>query len=304
MHRRQPKVLLYHACEESESDFTRGLRSNTPPRTFAMHLDFLREHYRVVPIDALAHDAPPERAVAVTFDDGYRSVYEAARPLLAERRLPATVYLIADVIDNPRLVWVNELNWLLRRHADIALPIAARMLGAGPDATPELVMEHAILHYDPDLIARTLTELRGATGVDARALAADTRLYLTRAQIAEMRAQGFTFGNHTASHPNLARLGEPAQREELARGRSAVAELLGECDSAAYPFGYFDDTSRRLGAELGHRTLLEVGGVNAPFDPLRLRRVVVSARTPAELFAEIEVVTPLKARLLRILGRG
>jgi hypothetical protein len=87
---RSPRVLMYHACEEAESDFTRGLSINTTPARFAAQLDFLQKYYRVVPLESLGGDAQPDRAVVITFDDGFRSVYDHALPLLSARNLPAT----------------------------------------------------------------------------------------------------------------------------------------------------------------------------------------------------------------------
>ena len=147
--RRTPKVLLYHACEPVESDFIRGLNSNTTPDAFAGQLAFLQERYQVIPL-ALLEDGPiPDRAVVITFDDAYRSVYEAAFPLLSARGMPATVYIVTAVVDNPTLVWVNALNWLLHRHPGICAPIAHRFLPTSVAfrSAQEHVL-HAQAHYD------------------------------------------------------------------------------------------------------------------------------------------------------------
>src|SRR5688500_13416292 len=98
--RRNPKVLLFHACEPEESPFTRGLDVNMPPEHFAALLDNLQAGYRVISLEELESGDVPERAAVITFDDGYRSVLEHAGPLLAERGLPATVYLITEAVGN------------------------------------------------------------------------------------------------------------------------------------------------------------------------------------------------------------
>ncbi len=41
---------------------------------------------------------PPARPIALTFDDGYRSIYENAWPLLQRYAMTATVFLIADYV--------------------------------------------------------------------------------------------------------------------------------------------------------------------------------------------------------------
>lgn len=66
--------------------------------TFAEHLDTLAAGgWSVVSIDALlrglsAPETLPARAALLTFDDAYRSVYEYALPLLADRSYPAVVF--------------------------------------------------------------------------------------------------------------------------------------------------------------------------------------------------------------------
>jgi peptidoglycan/xylan/chitin deacetylase (PgdA/CDA1 family) len=123
---------MYHACEGAESDFTRGLSINTTPARFAAQLDFLQKYYRVVPLESLGGDAQPDRAVVITFDDGFRSVYEHVLPILRARNLPATCYLVTDRIDNNSAIWINELNWFLRRHRAVAKDLVAHRLGHPP----------------------------------------------------------------------------------------------------------------------------------------------------------------------------
>lgn len=61
-------------------------------------------------------EALPERSFALTFDDGYRSVYEHALPLLVEHKIAATVFpLISDPRWDADLLQVTEgrpiLSW-------------------------------------------------------------------------------------------------------------------------------------------------------------------------------------------------
>lgn len=72
---------------------------NVPPDRFRAQLaGLLRRGFNVRPLRELlacnARGEPlPPRTVAVTFDDGYQSVYRYAWPLLRELQLPATVFL-------------------------------------------------------------------------------------------------------------------------------------------------------------------------------------------------------------------
>jgi hypothetical protein len=100
LNRRNPTVLLYHACETDESDFIRDLGCSTKPADFERQLDYLMRFYEVEPVSVLLSENVPDRAVAITFDDGYRSVYERAYPALKSRGLPASLYLVTSAVDN------------------------------------------------------------------------------------------------------------------------------------------------------------------------------------------------------------
>ncbi|NIR16016.1 MAG: polysaccharide deacetylase family protein, partial [Desulfobacterales bacterium] len=49
----------------------------------------------------------PRKAVAITIDDGYRSVYELAYPILRRYNFKATLFIYTDFIDNSP----NALSW-------------------------------------------------------------------------------------------------------------------------------------------------------------------------------------------------
>jgi peptidoglycan/xylan/chitin deacetylase (PgdA/CDA1 family) len=300
LNRRTPKVLLYHACESVESDFIRGLHSNTTPHAFAEQLDFLRERYQVIPLALLEKGPIPDRAVVITFDDGYRSVYDAAYPLLAARGMPATVYLVTDAVDNRILVWVNALNWLLHRHPGICAPIAQRYLRTPIESrSPREHVLHAQDHYDAGSIEAALAEMWEASGIDPAEFAAEAGLYLTTAEIRELTVKGWSFGSHTARHPNLRCLDDSQRRAELETALRFIAELGGR-PSLAYPFGEFDSGTRRVALSLGHRTVMQVGGVNRPLQLTAVARVPVTAESRAQFFAEMEIVTPLLAWAKRL----
>jgi peptidoglycan/xylan/chitin deacetylase (PgdA/CDA1 family) len=95
----QAIFLMYHHLDENESFVT------ISPSKFTQHLQVLKEnHYNVISIEDyscfLEHQKTiPPNAVVITFDDGYRSFYEKAYPLLKKQGFPATNFVVVSYID-------------------------------------------------------------------------------------------------------------------------------------------------------------------------------------------------------------
>jgi peptidoglycan/xylan/chitin deacetylase (PgdA/CDA1 family) len=91
---RRAAILTYHAVADS-SRADDPLDLVVSPERFAEQMAFLHEHRRVVSLDDVVRGdvgaGPPP--VAITFDDGYRSVLEHALPVLERHGFPATVFV-------------------------------------------------------------------------------------------------------------------------------------------------------------------------------------------------------------------
>ncbi len=97
-------VLLYHHVDDSTPKST-----SVSVETFIQHLELIESlELKVVPLTAItdklkAGESIPDHWLAITFDDGYRNVYENAMPLLKERNWPFTVFV------NPKMVKPSKL---------------------------------------------------------------------------------------------------------------------------------------------------------------------------------------------------
>lgn len=110
------RVLLYHSIDDPQSSDSLSLR--VPQRQFLEQMTLLkRESYVVVPLHAVSdsqHDDGRVR-VAVTFDDGYKSLKWAA-DVLHEFGFPATFFLVPRFLEgtySPRAYWEEweHLDW-------------------------------------------------------------------------------------------------------------------------------------------------------------------------------------------------
>lgn len=87
-------MLAYHAVGECSSADDRN-NLFVSPAAFAQQMDDLARTRRVLPLAEVLADelAPGKPAVAITFDDGYRSVREHALPVLERNGFPATMFV-------------------------------------------------------------------------------------------------------------------------------------------------------------------------------------------------------------------
>ncbi|MGD8340956.1 MAG: polysaccharide deacetylase family protein [Gammaproteobacteria bacterium] len=116
-------ILLYHHVSASTPRST----SVTPER-FEEHLDYLAANdFVVLPLEEIVHalgrgDELPPRAVALTFDDAYDSIFDEALPRLERRGWPFTVFVATDPVDhgyNGFMSW-DELREIEARGGTIA----------------------------------------------------------------------------------------------------------------------------------------------------------------------------------------
>jgi peptidoglycan/xylan/chitin deacetylase (PgdA/CDA1 family) len=124
-------ILTYHAIDTS------GAVTSTEPTRFAETIDALIENgFQAVDLERwIAEGRPPvDRGFALAFDDGLRSIVSVADHL-ARRKVPATVFLVADrigldndwpgqpshipvsrLLDRTDLEYLGNLGWRFGSH--------------------------------------------------------------------------------------------------------------------------------------------------------------------------------------------
>lgn len=143
-------ILCYHAVDP---DWVSPLA--VQPAAFARQLDRLRARRTVLPLAAAVERLDrqgrlPRGFSALTFDDGFESLYDHAFPLLRRRGLPATVFLVVETLlpAGRPVDWVDTPPPPPRRLTTLSRSQVKEMQDAGVTFA-----SHSLSHHDLTTLA-------------------------------------------------------------------------------------------------------------------------------------------------------
>jgi peptidoglycan/xylan/chitin deacetylase (PgdA/CDA1 family) len=231
--RRGAIVLCFHnvvspAAEPSVTDNSLHI----PAGEFARLIDWLTDHYDVVPLSTIAAPSLLRRGrrptLALTFDDAYRGVLRNALPLLRQRGLPATIFAVSGSRFTETGFWWDDTG-------------VARLMT--PEVRRRCLTEE---HGEAERILAAL-HLASAPPTDA------DRLPAHWSELAAVLGPDLELGAHSVTHRALPFLRDDELRREVAECRMTIAAQVGtEPRYLAYPYGLWDRRVRDAAREAGY----------------------------------------------------
>lgn len=267
----QGLILMYHRVAEEDID---PWCLRVAPQHFAEHLQVLRQHTQPMSLREFArahreHNIP-DRAVAITFDDGYANNLYQAKPLLEKYQIPATVFVATEYLEKPREFWWDELERIIlqteRLPERLSLTINERELNwelgtAQNYSQSEAWYNRNLPAWDSPpgsrlgLYYQVWEKLQPLSPAQRQPLLEQIKTWanyrspaprqshrpLAVAELSEIERGGMVeLGGHTVSHPLLSRQPVTVQREEIKQSKLDLERLLKHpVTSFAYPFGSY-----------------------------------------------------------------
>ncbi|GEM_PF-2685789 len=283
--------FYYHVIADELPPHLSRLYSNVHSvQSFGEELDFLQEWFN--PITAarlLSHlqdgEPLPKNPCLITFDDGYREVYEHAFPQLAQRQMSFVFFLTRNFVDNHSLFVENTVSLILN------------LCEKDPDAefaVKHLLTEHGVLVNGPierylqrvPYKQRFLVELAAQVcGISSSQYAQQHRPYVTVHQVHEMLASGLVeVGGHSVDHPRNEELTDDEQVTQVADSMNSIEELFSP-PSRLYAFPYSDasisiQTYQRLFRDLKIDLAFGTEQLRSSRNPQIVQRCWMDARDP------------------------
>jgi peptidoglycan/xylan/chitin deacetylase (PgdA/CDA1 family) len=271
----RPLIIGYHRVVE---DFATAAETENPAMLisrsmFERHVDWVGSHFRFVSLDdidaQLAEGRPFEEPVAaITFDDGYRDVYEQAYPVLRRKGIPAAVFVVTDLLGgyvwqlHDRLynvmtrafeTWENPERELFGLLNELGIASPSEMRTRVTTKNPSMLVSTLLPTLPQAAVGRMISHLEAGLGNGVGQMP----LSMTWPMLTEMRRAGFTIGSHTRTHVSLPMESPDVIDEELEGSRRDLERELGEpIRQFAYPGGHFTpevvDAAYRAGYQFAY----------------------------------------------------
>ena len=267
-HGNYPCVLLYHEVNLQPNALINRYLINLHPQVLNTHLTAIKRRFKPIGLDELIDAWESGQSVRdrvlVTFDDGYHAAVRYAAPILADLDLPSIWFVNSALWGNDRVFWLSKLMWIQEQG------LLDRFVALANRRWPGLVERHPVgnqinqwakLSYSRTL-GRFAAEYISDHGFDETEIAGAAQLYASPHELRAL-SEVAELGNHSASHPNVARVSLSELQREAADCDAALRRDVGVQPRAfAFPFGepgyHWAPSAIPALAPLGYRAIFSV----------------------------------------------
>jgi len=291
-------ILRYHAIVEPEKNYYASPLICLAPDIFEVQVRYLMDHYNVVSLDTVAdciisNKLFPERAVVLTFDDGYRDNYLAYQ-ILNRYRVTGTFYVTAGCIDSDEPLWLFEVTYLINSTKNLSLELnlnGNKIFFPLKSISNKRLCIRKIIEIVKSNNLKTREELR----MQLRNQIEDIfdlyrkakEVMLSWEQLKEMSDNGMEIGAHTLTHLNLPNAEHQDAVQEIRECKKLIEEKTKRpVQHFSFPNGgsysYYNDSIKKAVKDAGYitSTTSNNGVVGLNSDLLELNRIRIVNNLP------------------------
>jgi len=232
-------ILIYHRVLP---EFDPLFPDEPDAQRFDQQMRWISSWFNVLPLDQaierLSSQSLPERAAAITFDDGYEDNYTIAMPILKKYGLSATFFIATGFINGGRM-WNDTIIESIRHCKASSIDLCAVNLGFYEIMTlDEKRSTIQKLINQIKYLSPSEREERTMYISEVAKMPPVTQSMMNPYQITALRDAGMQIGAHSVSHPILARIIFKTAHDEIGGSKETLESLLKEkINTFAYPNG-------------------------------------------------------------------
>lgn len=211
-----PLLPYHHLVTNENVSHVQQLYPYKNVRQFTDDLDYLLKYFQPVSAIEIADAVKrgsrlPRHSFLLTFDDGFREIYDVVAPILLKKGVPAVFFINPAFIDNKELFYRSKIS-LLIGHLK-----TEQITGTQHEAIAGLAGLQSVQDIIPFLKKITqqnkqlLDDIAAVLSISFTEYLATQKPFLTHQQLHKLAAQGFELGAHSWDHPYYHLLSEDEQ---------------------------------------------------------------------------------------------
>lgn len=305
-------VLRYHSIQDRPEQYsnTIGRGSLHATSVFERQMELIAKRFNAVSIDDVAlflkgEKIPPPRAVAVTFDDGYKDNFRIAAPILNRLGIPGTFYVLVDSVNRSKAPWYCLLRhaFMTARNRNWKDPATGTIHELTDSQGREPIFLEVAGVCSKSSASQRDELVRNATRLlDPEPFPNESDLMMSWDDARMLSKSGHIVGSHTMTHPNVAQVSAADARSELADSKRKLEEELGQpVKHFAYPHPalnpQWNESTLKITEEIGYATAVTTtsGAVRANARLLAIPRTYIP-REEVDFLWHIESTLLMRTR--------
>lgn len=325
INRNKTIILMYHGFTDKFQfhGIANYHRQNLHYSLFRKQVNYLKKHYRIVSLNEYLDtikkkQKPPKYSVIITIDDGYKSNYIYAFPILKEIQAPATIFITTSFVDNKVPLWSDRLEFainktnkpqLILEFFKEPLLLNNRENKIECDKKVKAALKSLQQEQRDDIIEGIEKILESKLTIDEKT----DILYqpLSWNEINEMLISGLiSIGSHTHSHFILSRCNIETIEKEVRLSKNIIEHnTKTKCELFCYPNGKqgdFNETTKEYVMKAGYEcALTTINGFNTLNTSLyELRRIGIGdEESMTEFIMKVSGVMSFLQKIKKIVNR-
>ena len=293
-------VFLYHDISDNPSEFSRTYNLNVPPEVFEYKITFIKNNFNIINPDELLELRIPPKAALITFDDGLKSFFKNAVPILERHEVPVIIFLNMEPIMG-KVFWSGLITYLCEKRGDFVRFL--REKSSLPPSSADLYLQ----------CSREITEsyLEGSDNQFQDEVNEFVGEFATEEDLEQAaRKQNVFWGNHLFNHYVPILMSDEALVKSYLENQDALKKYPNYRDIFSFPFGqpntcFTDDQVKLLLQNKAKKVFSGYPTINLDVTSSYLHRIPLSSYHTSSARMWYQILQPsLGFRLKHNLNRG
>jgi peptidoglycan/xylan/chitin deacetylase (PgdA/CDA1 family) len=241
----RPVILGFHRIKKSSGGLMDRRIGVTNPKIFRKIINYMKcLGYTFTTLESLAgvlKEGKMRRFAVITFDDGFKDLYENAYPILKRNKIPFTLFLITSTVDSKKLLWLHKFYMSIEGlppNEQIGL-LKESVCSFEKNVALDSLVRKAIHSSDRRTLREIVHRIASEGGLTCRheTVAAST-LYLKKSELLEMEKDGLSIESHGHEHWSFDKLQESDVKKDIELSVRFIQEEFGKRTRfVSLPFG-------------------------------------------------------------------